>query len=761
MISKNCKFYFLGLLICLTSFGLFSQTYEDYIKYGDESLSLGDYYNAMVFYGKAVKSDSSDLDIVYKYAESCRLFNNYTEAEKFYRYVFLNDTRENFPLSLFWLAVVNKNNGKYVHAGSNFKAYYNRFKDEKNYYTEKAKYEIESCKYALKLIKDTIPVKIEHLDDYVNSPYSEFGAVQLKDSILLFSALRQIVSSEFETFLSGVYLSKVYGSKLTLAGYSKGKALDSKVNSKKEHTANVAITDNYQRIYFTKCEEKDNANLICEIYYTEKNGKEWTEPVKLPDNINMQGYTATQPSVFDGDDEDFLYFVSNRPGGHGGLDIWFSVFKEGRYNDPVNLGSIVNTAGNEISPFYHKLSGQLYFSSDWHRGLGGYDIFKSKGNLSEWSFPKNIGYPLNTSYNEMYYTINRVDSEGYFTSNRPGSFFIKGETCCNDIFYYEWFDTKEVDEIIADTQKIEERIRELLPLTLYFHNDIPDPRSKKSATDKNYKETLVDYFSLKEKYKKEYSKGLKGDEKIEADQDIEDFFDDYIGRGFLDLEKFSSLLLQDLKNGNKVSITIKGFTSPLNTAEYNENLAKRRIASLINYIKEYKNGIFIPFINGSFDNASKLEILEEPIGEAQASKFVSDNPNDIRNSVYSRAAALERRIQIILYSSDQNIDNSETDIMFNTNYHNFGSLGENEKVTFIFSFENTGENDLIISSIKATCGCTAVDYPQFPIKPGKKGEINILFDSHGKKGIQEESLIIDANIPDGYTIIGISAIVSE
>ncbi|MFC1733284.1 DUF1573 domain-containing protein [candidate division KSB1 bacterium] len=752
MISSNFKIYFLGLLICFSSVKLISQTFEDHIKYGDEALSHGDYYNAMVFYGKAIKEDSSDLDIIYRYAETCRLFNNYKEAEKWYRYVFLNDNKERFPLSLFWLAVVNKNNGHYVKAGSNFKAYYNRFKNEKNYYSEKAEFEIESCKYALNLIKDTIPVKIEHLDDHINSPYSEFGAIQLKDSMLIFSALRQIVSSEFETFLSGVYLSKIYESKITLAGYTRAKAIESNVNSKDEHTANITLNDDYQRVYFTKCEELDNANLICAIYYIERVNGKWIYPVKLPDNINLKGYTATQPSILDGEDEDVLYFVSNRPGGQGGLDIWFSVYKEDKFNDPVNLGSIINSQGNEISPFYHEKSGKIYFSSDWHQGLGGYDIFFSNGNLSEWSKPENIGYPLNTSYNDMYYTINRVDSEGFVTSNRPGSFFIKGETCCNDIFYYEWFDVSKADSVVPDTQKIEEKIKELLPLTLYFHNDIPDPGSKETTTLRNYKETLVDYFSLKEKYKKEYSKGLSGDERIKAQQDIEDFFNDYVGRGFLDLEKLSSLLLQDLENGNHVNITIKGFTSPLNTAEYNENLAN---------LNDYENDIFKPYLKGSSENGGKLVIIEDPIGEAQASNLVSDNPNDIRNSVYSRAAALERRIQIILYSSDLASPRDQTEILFNTNYHDFGKLGDNEKVTFIFSFENIGENDLVISSIEATCGCTAYEYPRDPIKPGDFGEIRILFDSHGKKGIQEESLILDANIPNGYIILGISAYIPE
>ena len=262
----------------------------------------------------------------------------------------------------------------------------------------------------------------------------------------------------------------------------------------------------------------------------------------------------------------------------------------------------------------------------------------------------------------------------------------------------------------------------------------------------------------------EYSKGLEGVEKQNAVRDIENFFNDYVEKGFKDLEKFSSLLLQDLKDGNDVEITIKGYTSPLNTAEYNENLAKRRISSLINYIDEYNNGIFMPYIKGTAPNGGKLKIFQDPIGEAQASKLVSDNPQDIRNSVYSRSAALERRIQIILYVSDKgetSVNRPITNVFFKEYYHDLGTVSANDDVPYVFSFENIGENDLYISSIQVSCGCTSVKYPKNAIKPGEKSEINVVFNPHGKKGEQEESITINANIPNGYTVIGLSALISE
>jgi len=129
-----------------------------------------------------------------------------------------------------------------------------------------------------------------------------------------------------------------------------------------------------------------------------------------------------------------------------------------------------------------------------------------------------------TSYNDLYFTVNETDTDGYFTSNRPGSFYIKGETCCNDIWSYEWLKSKKIKKdtvtavvpVAVDTVSYEQNIIDLLPLTLYFHNDIPDPDSKDTLTKLNYKTTLADYIEMKGQYEIEYSAGLKGNDKIKA-----------------------------------------------------------------------------------------------------------------------------------------------------------------------------------------------------------------------------------------------------
>jgi hypothetical protein len=319
------------------------------------------------------------------------------------------------------------------------------------------------------------------------------------------------------------------------------------INAAGFHNANACLSVDQTQLFFTRGKVEENPNLRTDLYFAQSESGKWLRPIKLEEPINSELYTSTQPTLSEGEDYNVLYFVSDRPGGFGKLDIWFVVIKDGKYGEPTNLGSNINTPGDEITPFYHDSTQTLYFSSDWHKGLGGYDIFKSKGALNQWTTPENVGYPLNTGYNDVYFNINRVDNDGYFTSNRPGSMYIKSETCCNDIYYYEWKpqQTVEVVQVIEETRDtitLEESIKMLLPLTLYFHNDEPNPKTTDISTTKNYQTTLSEYYEMKDLYKTEYSKGLPGFEKLKAEKDIEDFFENYVGRGFAQLKLFSKLL---------------------------------------------------------------------------------------------------------------------------------------------------------------------------------------------------------------------------
>ena len=755
-------FAFLGIS-CFQCGNTFAQNYEESIAIGDEAFGDGDFYTASIYYSNALFSDSSDINLAYKCADAYRFFNNYQQARRWYHYVLEHDAKNKLPLSRLWLASMEKSMGNYSEALLHFRAYYNENKNKADvFYVEKARNEILACQEAPKIVAGKKNVLIEHLNESaVNTEFSEFNAVQLSDTALVFSALRPISEGEFDTYIPNAYMSKIYMAKSTITGWAKTTDLDAKINDKNSHNANICFSKDHNKVFFTRAKADDNKKLLAEIYFCENIDGKWQKAKKLSEKINVPGFTSTQPNFVENDDYNVLFFVSDRPGGIGGLDIWYCLIKDGNYQDPINLGSIINTPGDEITPFYHDSTQTLYFSSDWHKGLGGFDIFYSKGTYNLWETPKNIGYPINSSCNDTYFTVTEVDNDGYFTSNRPGSLSIKSETCCYDIYSYEWQDTltqKTVVVVPQDTVNIEEDINSMLPLTLYFHNDEPDPKSLNTKTKTNYQTLLGEYYQMKDTYIAEYSKGLSGNDKLKAEKDIIDFFDNYVASGFNKLKLFAKLLHTDLQRGNSINIKIKGFCSPLNTTDYNLNLSMRRISSIVNFLKQYYEGVLLEYLNGTAPNGAKLTIIEEPLGKSTASPLVSDNPNDKRNSIYSRAAAFERKVQIILYEHENQVSAEKLpDIQLIDSLCEFGTISQGQEANILIRFKSTGKSGLKIAGVETSCGCTVVDWPKESFAPGAAGELKISFNTNEDAGLYNETITIYTNSKKAKYIIPVHA----
>ncbi len=728
---------------------------------GDAEYKTGNYQAAFKYYNEAVKTDSANISLWYKMGESARRYHNYILAFQCYKTVYENDTDSKFSETLFWMAELSRNLSDYVMA----KAYYTLYLEQNNndlWCEEKAMEQLNNFDKTEKLLKDTTSsILIEHLSLPVNSPFSEFGGFQQGEKILYFTSVQPILSERENGLLGNSFLSAIYVSYFTTMGLSRPTQLSEPINSKTKHTANICLNEDETEMWFNRCEMTGEYKYRCDIFNSKLINNKWTNPEKL--SINLENYTSTQPYYFvDSSKNEILLFSSDRPGGYGKLDIWFSVRKDGKYSIPTNLGSIINSKGNEITPFYDTESGNLYFSSDWYYGLGGYDIFYSHGSFSDWEKPKNIGYPISSAANDFYFNINSTDRDGYFTSNREGSYYLKGETCCNDL--YAFYDSKNVktdtttnikEEVIVVENKLINKIEELLPLDLYFHNDIPDPRSRDTVATTSYDETYYSYISLIDRYKKEYSKGLGTEESFKAKAGIELFFLEYVINGFKKLLEFTPLMKEDLEAGSSVTIKVQGFCSPLTGTEYNINLAKRRISSLINYFIKVDGGFFEPFLKGKAPNGGRLNIMAEPIGEALASPFVSDNPNDMRNSIYSVSAALERRIQIVSYESDykgekkRNISGpllnlSSNDIKI--------SLDDTVKCYEVF-ITNTGDEALEIESLKSAQQWISANLKHNTIIPGNVAVLNICINRDLINKPSLGVLIINSNSLDKQSVI--------
>ena len=282
--------------------------------------------------------------------------------------------------------------------------------------------------------------------------------------------------------------------------------------------------------YFSTCDEKGNCKIVFRNYE-----KQITEALNT--NIKLVNSTNTQPHLTNHKQQKVMYFVSDRKGGFGGMDIWLSIIdKQGNFGVPINAGEMINTPADEITPFFSKEESLLYFSSNKKGGLGGFDIYKAEGKLNLWEKPINA-VQFNSKQDEMY--LNFYDeTKGYFASNRKGALYNTEEFCCNDIFSFE-LEKPEIEEV--DNLLIASKY---LPLKLYFHNDEPDCCTMNVSTEKTYKEAYISYFQMEDDYNK-FSPNLSS------------FFQDSLKGNFNKLTLIFTHILADLKEGKKITITDK------------------------------------------------------------------------------------------------------------------------------------------------------------------------------------------------------------
>ncbi len=650
--TKAKKILFLATCILLLASPAFSQKTKTLLADGDKAFAEKDYFSAAGYYNRAIMQDSSDIVVQYKYADASRLNFDLAIAEHWYTKVFKKDAQGKlYPECSFWLATLKKNKGNYKDAKKMFDKYAKKNKKKKDsYFVKKAIQEVAACDYAqLLMATPDKTVSITHLDTMVNSKVSEYAPFQV-DSLLYFSSLRDGKDRDKK---NSVNYNKIYTSfQKDSVNWLKAIELDTLFNRNGIHNANTSFNADYTKVYITRCVPKNAMEFNCDIYSSEyKNGK-WTSLQKLPADINAKGATNTQPAIGFLGAEEVLFFASDRTGGEGKMDIWYSkIKKDGSYGKPVNAGKKINSIDDEITPFYCKPCQELFYSSNWHKGLGGFDIFKSEFKNDELGEPKNLGLPFNSNLNDIYFSINSKKTQAFISSNRIGSYFEEKESCCNDIYMIKLPKVDEPPQKIDSTQVFVTQMKLLVPLTLYFHNDEPDKKTLAITTPKNYKKTYEDYSAMRDLYKKEYSKGAKDADLERAVGDIDNLFDDSVDAGMQDLEKFAQLLKKVLADNEKVTITMKGFCSPLASTDYNVNLAKRRISSLRNYFREYENGVFVKYIDNKNPKEGSITFFDEDIGELKARPNVSDDYYDTKNSIYNPVAALERKIQIIAIST--------------------------------------------------------------------------------------------------------------
>jgi hypothetical protein len=656
-LKKRTVYFILFLGVCFTV--NLAQTTQQLRTQVTESEKNKDWYSAFQYYSRLYPRDSTNLKLQYRFAEASRLCYELDVALYFYNRIARIDNGSRFPLTFYWIGQILKSKQRYKDARKWFNKFYkmNLKKTKYNYYKAKAKLEMEACDLAQIMMANPVTLSPEHLDATINSKQSEYGAFE-KDSALYFSSIRvpdkkpiPKDAEEAQKEAEKPYYSKIYRSEIKNQKWRKIKALDTIINSNYLNNANTCFNSDYTKMVISRCTALNASDYSCELFISEFKNNKWLAPVKISDPVNQPSVSTTQANFGEIEGKTVLFFSSNRAGGEGGYDIWYSFMdKDGNFEKPINAGKKINTPDDEITPWFVSDKKTLFFSSTYHKGFGGVDIFRSALVNNEFFEPENVGYPVNSSHNDLYYSQSKDALRLYLSSNRNGSFFEGKQNCCYDIYKFTIHSDTAHPVFVVDTVHImKEQMKLLVPLTLYFHNDEPDPKTKNVTTTKNYETTYNDYKAMEPLYIKEYSRGLKGDVKNISENKVTNFFSDSLDGGIEGLRRFSDLLEKVLRNGETVKITMKGYCSPLASTDYNILLAKRRISSLRNYFMETKNGLFAKYVNNAREGEGKIIFEDVDVGELPKSK-VSDDVRDIRNAVFSPLAASERKIQIIAVS---------------------------------------------------------------------------------------------------------------
>ncbi len=764
------------------------------------------YYGALIYFNEALEYDDQDAAVLFKSAESARLFNAYRIAAEKYQYLLDTLHDEQHPEALFWLGQMKQRMGKYEEAKVYYNLYLSEYSGKDSLMTERAHVEMKSLDYAerqLALAKKHVIV--ERMGDDINTPASEVSGNTYNDDFYYSSMNFKETNQEGRPArdISKLYRKHKEDSPLMIEGY---------LNERQELISNSTINPDGTVIYYTVCNYLNASDIRCNIYKSDlaKDGTLSNE-MKLPDPINMEGYTSTQPFITKdkATGRDILYFVTDRPGGQGGLDIWYSLMdpKFG-FSEPVNMVEI-NSPGHDITPFYDQNKEILYFSTDGRETIGGYDVFKSARINNSFGNPVSAGVPINSSYNDIYYYGEANGRIAYLSSNREGSLYVDAyfESCCYDIYrvnlnpldldlnaltfdsltgrplknatvilldkdtglelgrisnddgnehifpleedrnyiiiaerdkyypdtlefttfgeeesrtiekkmflktdmmlldvftftkvgklplegvtitlidetdpskqevqvnplsndFYFMLDRGKTYRLIArkegfteDIAQIDTRpylesgllrqdmyldkfmLPDLLPITLYFDNDLPDLRSKKTTTNAVYGDLVGEYMSKKEQYKEVYSKPLPDDQKSKVTSAYETFFEGDVRGGYDKFKLFLERLRQELEAGNKVELVLKGYTSPRADARYNLTLGQRRVNSVKNDMMTYEGGVLAPYFK-----SGQLLLTDISFGKNLAPPDVPSDLNDERNSIYNLKAALERRVEIL------------------------------------------------------------------------------------------------------------------
>jgi OmpA-OmpF porin, OOP family len=442
------KFAFRSSLAICTFFIVtngYSQFVKDYKRNADNFYAKGDYYSAAIYYEKylgggdkgkdgstepytiqkkgTVKTaegtaDETQQEVVYRVAESYRLLNDYANAEKWYAQA-LGFDKTKYPDAPYHYGVSLRANGKYAEAQQQFENYLSA---KQHAFADQAKLELADVKFIREQLAGNAAAstKVEKYASGINSEGANYAAAW-SGNTLYFTSTRPdsalLAGKKKSPFVNALYKMEQGSSVEKVA-----------VPAAQMEQGVASITPDGKRLFFTRWVSKQGQNLAA-IYMSDRSAGAWSEPVKV-NGVSADEYSSQQPFVTA--DGKYLLFASNRPGGSGKFDIWYAPLSaSGEVGKPVNAGKTINTKEDDQAPYYHQAPATLVFASKGRVGMGGFDLYQSKGSIGgSFEEPQNLGYPVNSNKDDIYFTTagtGQLLKSATISSDRASA-------CCLELF---------------------------------------------------------------------------------------------------------------------------------------------------------------------------------------------------------------------------------------------------------------------------------------------------------------------------------------
>jgi flagellar motor protein MotB len=551
-----------------------------------------DYTKAEADFKEAIQLDKQFYEAYIMRGELLAKQKRYKEAASDYRAAVKIDSLF-FKAIYFSLANTEMMTGDYSNALVHFNVYLlQKGMSEKNRIL--ALRDSKNCIFALNAMKNPVPFSPVNAGPGINTNDDEYWPSITADGLTLMFTRQGRQVDRFSVVQEDFYISYFSDSTWQKA-FNAGPPLNTKQNEGAQ-----SLSSNGSYMFFTACDRPGGLGS-CDIYFSANNDGKWSEPSNLKAPVNTLYWESTPSISADGRT---LYFSSSRPGGIGGKDLWYSRLDDKNlWTKPVNMGSKINSAGDEMSPFIHFDGKTLYFASDGRTGMGGYDLYMTRMNDdSTWTEPQNLGYPINTYNDEMGLIIESGGQKAYFSS-------IRDKVAGKDIFYFNLYESVRPSPVSYLKGKVYDKVTGALLRADYELINLSTGKvTIKNSTDAtgnflvclpsgyNYgiNVSKAGYLFYSENFMFEgqhtavepYNKriGLNPIKVGEMMQLSNVFYEvdswELKKESMTELNNLASLL-SDNKN---IIVEIGGYTDSTGSAEYNIILSERRALAVVNYL---------------------------------------------------------------------------------------------------------------------------------------------------------------------------------